>query len=192
MLTGGLWRERRWGGWGGESWVFGCKFNWWGSVITQLQFEPHARTHMTRQNVGHPRQKGLRVLKGMKPFQELKKKKTTKKKEKKSSHLHPHRQRKEWECFSCVLFLYCLSPTIRLRTITPSLDSGMFVPLRGRQVARDTASACSHSRWYSSATYIEITSNGWHMRIRAHLYLFFRSIWPHIVPLWGKTHKLRE
>lgn len=35
---------------------------------------------MTRQNVGHPRQKGLRVLKGMKPFQELKKKKQKKEK----------------------------------------------------------------------------------------------------------------
>lgn len=36
---------------GGKRWVFGCKFNQRGSLITQLQLEPHANTHMTRQNL---------------------------------------------------------------------------------------------------------------------------------------------
>ncbi len=53
----------------GKCWVFGCKFNRWGSLITQLQFEPHANTHMNRQNLKRPSTKKAKrwlqnVLKG--------------------------------------------------------------------------------------------------------------------------------
>lgn len=45
------------GGGFSKCWVFGCKFNQWGSLITQLQFEPHANTHMNRQNLKRPSEK---------------------------------------------------------------------------------------------------------------------------------------
>lgn len=51
MLTGGLWWGQHRGGWDGKCWVFECKLNHWGSVITQFQPEPHPSAHMTRQNL---------------------------------------------------------------------------------------------------------------------------------------------
>lgn len=51
MLTGGLWWVQHRGGWDGKRWVFECKLNHWGSVITQFQPELHPSAHMTRQNL---------------------------------------------------------------------------------------------------------------------------------------------
>lgn len=170
MLTMGLWWEQRGGGWDGKLWVFGCKFNHWHCLITQLQFEPHAGTHMTQQDLDRPWLKRQRVLKEMKQVKPLHKKTVCSS----HTHLHTHRREKERRPLSMRMFRFCrlfMSPIpsgnqganpntfVYLRHVCAAKDDWWCSSQRGggqreweREIEREIAAAYGHSRWNFSDT----------------------------------------